>query len=205
MDYELLANEEAVKKVESALKDKGYDVTVVKTGAKALDKIKDLIPEGATTMNGSSVTLEQIGYFRFIESGQNKWKDLHGDIRKEDDPIKRTELRRKATLSDFYLGSVHALTYNGEFIVASNTASQIPHIAYTSPNLIFVVSTKKIVPDIESGFKRLENYVYPLVDKDLMDKYGKHTAISKVLVFKREPEYLGRKIHFILVNENLGY
>jgi len=56
---------------------------------------------------------------------------------------------------------VHALTEEGEFIVALNTGSQLPHIVFSSLNLILVVGTQKLVPDMENAMKRLENYVVP--------------------------------------------
>ena len=131
-------------KTVSALKAKGYEVVTVKNGAEALEKIKQIIPPGATVMNGSSVTLEQIGYLDYLNSGKHGWNDLHAGVVAEADPAKRTALRKQASLSDYYLGSVHALMENGEFIIGSNTGSQLPHIVFTSANLIFVISSSQI-------------------------------------------------------------
>jgi CheY-like chemotaxis protein len=192
-------------KTVSALKAKGYEVVTVKNGAEALEKIKQIIPPGATVMNGSSVTLEQIGYLDYLNSGKHGWNDLHAGVVAEADPAKRTALRKQASLSDYYLGSVHALMENGEFIVASNTGSQLPHIVFTSTNLIFVVSTKKIVADFNAGMKRLEEIVVPLENQHMLEKFGRGTSLNKIVIFKGESPFLGRKIHFILVNEDLGY
>ena len=97
------------------------------------------------------------------------------------------------------------MTEIGEFIIASNTGSQLPHIVFTSPNLIFVVSTKKIVPTFSEAIKRLEDYVVPLEDKHMMEKYGVGTTANKIVVFKGENPKLGRKVRMILVEENLGF
>ena len=99
----------------------------------------------------------------------------------------------------------HALTEKGEFIIASNTGSQLPHIVFTSPNLIFVVSTKKIVPTLTDAITRLEDHVLPLEDKSIMDKFNIHTMLSKIVIFKRENPMMGRKVRMILVNEDLGF
>ncbi len=205
MDYNILANTSSIAKVANALEGKGYEVMVVKSGVDALQKIKELIPEGASVMNGSSVTLEQIGYKDYLVSGNHKWVDLHARVNAENDKEKRNKLRRESVLSDYYLGSVHALIENGEFIIASNTGSQLPHVVYTSPNLVFVVSTKKIVPTMEEGMRRLEEYVYPLEDTHLMGQYNVHTNLSKIVIFKAEAASSTRKIRFILVEENLGF
>lgn len=123
----------------------------------------------------------------------------------ETDRAKQALLRKQALLSDYYLGSIHALAQNGEFVIASNTGSQLPHIVFSSPNLIFVVSAKKIVPTLADAMKRLEEHVYALEDKSTMSKYNIHTMLSKVVIFKRENPMLGRKVKMILVNENLGF
>ena len=205
MDYTQLASPETVAKVAIALQSNGIEPIVVQSGAEALDKIKELIPAGASVMNGSSQTLEQIGYISYLESGQHGWNNLKAGILAEVDPAKQKLLRRQATLSDYYLGSVHALAETGEFAIASNTGTQLPHIVYTSPNLIFVVSTKKIVPTLTDAIKRIEDYVAPLEDQRMMAAAKVHTQISKILLFKKENARLGRTVRMILVNEDLGF
>ncbi len=156
-------------------------------------------------MNGASVTLEQIGFVDYLKSGEHGWNNLHEGILAEKDPDKQKLLRNQAVLSDYYLGSVHALIETGEFVIASNTGSQLPHIVFTSPNLIFVVSTKKIVPSLPEAMKRLMEYVVPLEDKHMREKYGVGTAPNKILTFNGESSSSKRNIKMILVNEDLGF
>ncbi len=205
MDYKTLASTGSIAKTIEALKEHGVEAEVVDTGAEALEKIKQLIPQGASVMNGASKTLEEIGYIEYLQSGEHGWKNLKADILAEKDIAKQTALRKQATLSEYYLGSVHALSETGEFIVASNTGSQLPQIVFNSPNLILVVGTQKIVPSLDAGMKRLEEYVVPLEDANIFQKFGTHTMLSKVLIFKRENTRLGRKVHMILVHETLGF
>ena len=205
MDYNTLASKEIVSKTAEALKANSIEVFTVETGAEALEKIKELIPKDASVMNGSSRTLEQIGYIDYLKEGPHGWNNLHKAILLETDQVKQAALRKQSVLSDFYLGSVHALVENGEFVIGSNTGSQMPHIVYTSPNLIFVVSTKKIVPTLSDAMKRLEEYVYPQEDKKILEKFNIHTMLSKVIIFKRENPMLGRTVRMILVNEDLGF
>lgn len=205
MDYNKLASQETVKKTAAVLKAKGYNVFTVDNGKSALEKIIELVPKDTSVMNGASVTLEQIGFIDYLKSDSHSWNNLHENIVKEKDSAKQSRLRKEAVLSDFYLGSVHALTEKGEFVIASNTGSQLPHIVFTSPNLIFVVSTKKIVPALPDGLKRLEKYVFPLENEHMKKLYNVGSNISKIVIFKDEPQFLGRKITFILVNENLGF
>ena len=205
MIYTQLPSKETLEKTKTALEKHGYTVIVVKDGAVALSKIKGLVPDGASVMNGSSTTLQQIGYVDYLKSGEHKWNNLHEAILKEKDPAKQAVLRKHATLSDYYFGSVHALTETGEFIIASNTGSQLPHVANTSQNLVFVVSTKKIVKDLASAMERLEKHVVPLENKRMQEAYGFGTNMNKILIVKGESSFLGRKINFILVEEDLGF
>ncbi|MBI4090400.1 MAG: lactate utilization protein, partial [Candidatus Komeilibacteria bacterium] len=171
MDYNQLATQEAIDATLAALVEKGFAVFVVNTGAEALAKIKEFIPAGASVMNGSSVTLEQIGYIDYLKSGDHGWVNPKEAVLAEKDPAKQALLRRQALTSDYYLGSVHALAENGEFVIGSNTGSQMPHVVYSSPNLIFVVSTKKIVPTLADAMKRLEEHVVPLEDEHMQQLY----------------------------------
>jgi L-lactate utilization protein LutC len=205
MKYNTLASKEIVEKTVKALELKHTETVVAKNKIQALEKIKGFIPHGVSVMNGSSVSLEQIGFVEYLKSGKHGWKNLHEGIIAEKDPAKQAVLRKQSVLSDYYVGSVHALCENGDFIIASNTGSQLPHIVFTSQNLIFVVSTKKIVPTLSEAMKRLEEYVVPLEDKHMMGKYGVNTAVNKIVIFKNENPMLGRKVRMILVEENLGF
>ena len=205
MNYDILATKEIVTKTAEALKANGVETITVETGTEALERIKELIPKGASVMNGASKTLDQIGFIEYLKSGKHEWNNLHEAIVAEKDRGKQMVLRKQASLSDYYLGSVHALTEKGEFIIASNTGSQLPHIVFTSPNLIFVVSTKKIVSTLADAMKRLEDHVVLLEDKSIMEKFNIHTMLSKIVIFKRENPMMGRKVRMILVDEDLGF
>jgi len=205
MQYDKLAPDDVLQETIKALKKKNVILSVVKNKIEALEKIKEIIPEGASVMNGSSTTLAQIGFIDYLKSSSHGWDNLHEKILAEKDQKKQAKLRREALLSDYYLGSVAALTESGEFVVASNTGSQLPHIVYSSPNLIFVISTKKIVPNLVGAMARLEDYVIPLEDKRLRAQYGVGTAPNKILIFNGENPTGNRKINFILVKEDLGF
>src|SRR5437764_723087 len=106
MDYSQLALPEIVAKTAEALKAKNYEPHIVDSGAEAFAKIKELIPPGASVMNGASVTLETIGFVDYLKGGKHGWNNLHAAIVAEKDPAKQAALRKQALLSDYYLGSV---------------------------------------------------------------------------------------------------
>ena len=205
MDYTTLASKESVERTAKALESHGFKPTVIGSGKEAFETIKKLIPRGASVMNGSSRTLEEIGFVEYLKAGQHGWNNLHAAIVAETDKDKQRLLRRQALISDYYLGSVHALSETGEFVIASNTGSQLPHVVFTSPNLIFVVGTQKIVPTLADALARVNDYVYPLEDTRMKEVGYGGSSLNKTLIFHRENPKMGRKVTMILVEEKLGF
>lgn len=205
--FDTLASDETIHTTIANLKERNVEGVVVETGAEALSMISTLVPQGASVMNGASTTLEEIGYIQLLKSGTHPWNNLHEAIVHEKDAAKQAELRRQALLSDYYLGSVHALSQTGEYVVASNTASQLPHIVYSSPNLIFVVGAQKITETLPLALQRLEEYVIPLEDVRMKKVYGPQagTRMSKTLIVRNESPFVGRKVRMIIVKEKLGF
>ncbi|HVU80225.1 MAG TPA: lactate utilization protein [Candidatus Paceibacterota bacterium] len=205
MEYNAVAPRDVLEKTVEALKGMNVEGIIVKGRAEALAKIKELIPAGASVMNGASKTLEEIGFVGHLKSGDHDWHNLHEAILGEKDPAEQAKLRHLALNSDFYIGSVHAIAQTGEMVIVSNTGSQLPHIVYTSPNLIFVIGANKVMPTLEGARKRVTEHVVPLEDVRLMGVYNAHTHLSKELIFHWENPMMGRKVRVILVEEQLGF
>ena len=206
MDYDTLASVERINRAIVGLKSHNIRAEVVDSGVAALARIKELIPKNVSVMNGTSRTLEQIGYIDYLKAGTHEWDNLKENIVAEKDPVKQAELRKHSVVSEYYLGSVHALAENGDIVVASASGSQLPHVVFTSQNLIFVVSTKKIVPTLADAFDRIEKHVFPLEDARMQEAYGgAHSVLAKILILKAEPAMMKRTVQVLLVNENLGF
>lgn len=206
MNYTQLPSIETVTKTIEALKNRNIEGHSVETGADALSLVTQLIPAGASVNNGSSTTLHQIGLVDYLkDSATNGWNNLHAASITETDPEKKTAAQQAAHFADYYLGSVHALTENGEIVIASASGSQLPSIVHTAKNIIFVVSTMKIMPNLEGALDRLRTHVVPLEDNRMKSVNIGGTALAKILLFEMEPAFMGRKVHVIFVNEELGF
>lgn len=205
MSYDTLASSEAIQHTMSALTSSGFLPELVQTRAEALERIKALVASGASVMNGSSRTLEEIGLVQYLKDGQHGWDNLHANVLAETDPAKQAVLRKQSVLSDVYMGSAHAVAETGEIIIASNSGSQLPHLVFTSQTVILVVGAQKITPSLDSAIARLKEHVFPLED-ERMKSVGMHGSfISKMLILNREQAFMGRKFHVIFVNEKLGF
>lgn len=196
---------ETIEKVSAALTEHHFEPIHVSTKEEALTKIQELIPKGASVMNGASRTLEQIGYTDYVKSDTHPWNNLHTGVIAETDPAKQAELRQQALHAEYYVGSVHALTETGELLIASNTGSQLPHLAFTSKNVLLIVGTQKIVPTLTDGFARIAEHVIPLEDERMKQVYGYGTTWAKTLVLHQENPNMGRTVRVIIVDEELGF
>ncbi len=203
MDYTTLAKDEVLEKIALAADYKNLKTHIVGNKAEALEKVKGLINAGATVMTGSSKTLEEIGFVDLLKSGNHPWKNLKDAILKEGDTAKKNELRNQSVFANYFLGSVHAITEDGELIVGSASGSQIPSYAFTSPNVIWVVGAQKVVPNLEEGLNRLKNYVVPLEDARMKELGQSGTALSEIWIFNKS--IMPRNLNLILVKESLGF
>lgn len=200
-----LVDSSVLSNAENNLKSNGFLVEIAETKSEALDKIKSMIPGGSSVMNGSSTTLNQIGFVDYLKEGKHGWNNLHANILAEIDKEKQAKLRKESILSDFYLGSAHAVSETGEVLIASATGSQLPHLVFTSQNIILVVSTKKIAKDFSEAMTRIEEHVVPLEDERMKSVGYPGTVYSKLLVLRSEPAMMGRKVTILFVKEDLGF
>lgn len=203
--FDTLSTESVMAETAKMLAARGFLPEVVQNSGEALAKVKSLIPAGASVMNGSSRTLQEIGFVDYLKGGTHGWNNVHETILAEKDPAKQADLRKQGALADFYIGSVHSLTHAGELVIASNSGSQLPHLAFTSPHIILVVGAQKITPDMNTALARVNEHVFPLEDARMKEVGMGGSWISKLLILSREPGFAGRKVHVILVNEKLGF
>ena len=199
-----LADQAVVRRTGETLEIRGVHVESLNNKEETLERLKNLIPPGAEVMTGSSATLKEIGFVDFLSSGKHPWNNIKEKIILEKDPKKQAELRKKGVTSEYFLGSVHAVTQSGEVIVASATGSQLASYVYASNNVIWVVGTQKIVLSLEEGLRRIREYVFPLEDQRMKQAGFKGSAIAKILIFEKET-LPSRKITLIFVNEKLGF
>lgn len=204
MNYTTIASDEVINKVVVALKERNINAIIVDTGVQAFEKIKELIPAGAPVMNGSSTTLQEIGFVDYLKAGKHGWKNVHEEILNETDKAKQAEMRKQSVLADYFLGSVHAITEQGQLLAASASGSQIPSYAFTSNNVIWVAGAHKIVPDLDTALRRVYDYVYPLEDARMKNNGYSGSTVGRILIIEREI-MPNRHLTLILVKEKLGF
>jgi len=207
MEYGILPDPKRIQITLNAVRARGVSAELVDTKEAALERLRALIPPGAEVMTGASTTLAQIGFDALLASGLHPWHNRKADITAENDPARRSALRKQSTLADYFLGSVHAIAETGELIVASATGSQLASYAFSSSHVIWVAGAQKIVPNLEDAVRRVREYVLPLEDRHMKSVNGPQSGsfIGKLMIFEKEAPYLHRSVTLLLVKEVLGF
>ena len=199
---QLPSDSEVAQAVERIVQ-RGIAVIRVKNGQIAFDTLKDLIPQGAEVMSGSSTTLLEIGYDEYASSGKSHWQDLHRAIISENDEEKRHEQRRKSVAADYFISGVNAIAQSGEIVACDKSGSRVGAWPFAAGHLILVSGINKIVPTLGDALRRVREYAYPLENVRAMKVYGVPSQIGKCVILANE-EAEGR-VTLILIDESFGY
>lgn len=200
--YGELASASSIEKTVSELAKKGIMAVVVENGQAAKEKVLEIIPTGAEVMNMTSMTLESTGIVDAL-SEPGKFDFIWKKLEKMNDKTEGMEKRRLGVAPEWVVGSIHALTEEGEVIIASATGSQLPAYAYGAPHVIWVVGAQKIVKNLDEGMRRIYEYAFPLEDERARKAYGMGSGVNKILIVNKE--FTPGRITVILVKEKLGF
>ncbi|HLC92307.1 MAG TPA: lactate utilization protein [archaeon] len=202
-NWDKLAEDKTIQATAKAIEARGIEVFVVDTKGEALRKIKALIPKGSEVMNGTSTTLQQIGYSDYLKAGEHGWIDLHEKIGKEDNREKRSGLRRQASAAEYFLGSVNAISQNGELVAADASGSRVTAYPFAAKHVILVAGAQKIMPNLEKAMQRVREYVFPLENERAKKVYGSGSNTSKWVIIEKES--VPGRMKLILIKEKLGF
>jgi hypothetical protein len=191
-----------LERAAAALTAHGFTVEILDDAAAARTRIKDLIPEGASVFTGASETLRLSGIDEDInKSGRYDAMRTRGLTM--DRATQMDEIRRLLASPDVIVGSVGAVTETGSLVVASASGSQLPGYAGGSARAIWIVGAQKVVPDLSSALRRIEDHCLPLENDRAMKIYGQPSALNRVLILNAEP-HPGRGI-VLLLREAIGF
>src|SRR5262249_27317411 len=156
---------------------------------------------GAAVYASPSRTLEVIGLSKQIEQA-NRFQSVRAQLSTLDDVTRRNQMRKLVTAPDVLVGSIHAITEEGEVLIASASGSQLGAAACGADTVIWVVGTQKLVRTLSDGLRRIREYSLPLESERAQQVYGKTSAINKLLTINAEHE--PGRITMVLVKQQLG-
>ena len=113
------------------------------------------------------------------------------------------EIWRLLSTPDVIVGSVHAVTETGSLVIASASGSQLPGYAGGAARAIWIVGAQKVVPDLSTALRRVEEHALPLESARAQLAYGQPSAINRLLILNAEP-HPGRGT-VLLLREAIGF
>ena len=197
--FSVPADRAAVDRTAEALRLRGFDVRVADDSAAARDAVLALVPEGAEVGQGASITLDQIGVTAAIEAGGHE--AIRPKTRSMDRATQMREIRKLGAAPDIQLNSVQAVTEDGQILVVAASGSQLGPISFGAGRVILVVGAQKIVPDLETAFRRVDEYSLPLENVRARQAYGRNSAVNKLLIMRGD--FPGRTT-VVLVRDAVG-
>jgi acyl-CoA hydrolase len=184
-----------------ALEEHGFGVEVVDGLDAAREAVIARIPQGASVMTNTSVTLQETGIADAI-NGDGSFDSARNKLNELDYATQLPEMKAIGGQPDFALGSVHAVTQDGVLVIASASGSQLASYAWGAANVIFVVGAQKLVPDLETARQRIFEHSLLLEDARAYAAYGMNSYVGKILEIHQENP--GR-IHVVLVRQAVGF
>jgi L-lactate utilization protein LutC len=200
--FGIVADDSRVRRATTALEANGISVLRAADAAEAREVVLRLIPDGSQVHHGASLSLEVAGITDEIDKS-GRYESLRPRIFSMDRQTRADEIRRMSSAPDVMLGSVHAVTETGSLLAASMGGSQLGPYVSGAGRVILVVGTQKIVPDLDEGLRRIEEYAFPLEDARAQAAYGIHSAVNKLLIINRE--IVPGRITVVFVDEVLGF
>ncbi len=200
-DFSAPASGATLQQVADRIRERNIEVLIVNNGEEARQAVLERLPKGAQVHSGKSKTLQDSGIFDAMQD-LNQYNALRHQLLKMDRKTQAQEIRKLLAAPDFMLGSVQAITEDGVLVDVSATGSQIGPYANTAGKVILVVGSQKIVPDIETAFKRIREYVQPWEEAQVRKAANMGTFVGKILIIERE--WVNERMTVILVREPVG-
>jgi ketosteroid isomerase-like protein len=193
---------ERLERAAAALTATGFTVEILDDAAAARTRVKDLIPEGASVFTAASETLRLSGIDEDINAS-GRYEAIRPRALAMDRATQMDEIRRLLASPDVVMGSVAALTETGSLVVASGSGSQLPAYAGGAARAIWIVGAQKVVPDLSTALRRVEDHALPLESARCQVAYGQPSAINHLLVVNAESRP-GRGT-VLLLREAIGF
>lgn len=191
-----------LERAAAALSAHGFTVEILADTATARARVKDLIPERASVFTGASETLRLSGIEADLNSS-GRYEAIKPRTLAMDRVTGADEIRRLRASPDVIVGSAAAVTETGSLVIASGSGSQLPAYAGGAARAIWIVGAQKVVPDLGTALRRVEDHCLPLESARAQAVYGWPSAINRLLILNAEP--LPGRGTVLLVREAVGF
>ena len=141
-----------------ALKRNRMEAFYVDTKEEARAFVEELIPEGAITAVGGSVTLDEAGIFGLLRSEKYRFLDRYQeDLSKE----QKAELYQQCFAADWLLASANAITEDGWIYQVDGVGTRVAPMIFGPEHVLIVAGINKLVPDMDAAVARVRTIAAP--------------------------------------------
>ena len=191
-----------LERVAVALTAHGFAVEILDDAAAARARVRDLIPAGASVYTSASETTRLAG-IRDDINASGRYEAVGPRVMAMNRETEFDDIRRLIAGPDFVVGSVAALTETGSVVAASASGSQVPAYSGGAGQAIWIVGAQKVVPDLSTALRRVEEHCLPLESERAQAVYGQPSAVNRLLVMNAEL-HPGRAT-VLLLREAIGF
>ncbi|MFI8789743.1 LUD domain-containing protein [Streptomyces sp. NPDC055105] len=192
-----------LERAAAALAAHRFTVEILDDAAAARNRVQELIPQDASVFTTASETLRLSGIDDDINTSGRYRAAVKPRAVTMDRVTEADDIRRLIAVPDVVVGSVAALTETGSLVVASASGSQLPAYAGGAGRTILVVGAQKVVPDLDTALRRLEEHALPLETARALEVYGQPSSVNQLLVLNAQP-LTGQGI-VLLLREAIGF
>lgn len=183
--------------------------------ASCVKAVLEQLPKGSSISWGGSETFKETGMLAALQNlAQDGTYELidRSTVRT---PEEQRQLYGKAVLSDYFFMSTNAITLDGQLINIDGNSNRAGCLVHGPRHVIILAGMNKIVSDVESGIKRIQNIASPANAKRLLkntpcgitgvcgDCLSPECMCNQIVITRRSGHTGRIKVFFIA--EELGY
>ena len=205
-------NEQKVLRTIESLNKNNMNGYLVNTNEELIEKIKELVGEGATVSCGGSVSLFETGVMDHLRSGRYKFLDRYEEgLSKEE----ITNIFKESFFADAYFASSNAVTEDGKLYNVDGNGFRVAAMLFGPEKVILIVGVNKIVKNIDEAVMRNREISAPANAKRLnkltpctkvgycVDCKGSDKICREFTVISSQGDK--DRIHVIFMNKEIGY
>jgi len=138
----------------------------VKTKIEALKVLIGLCDNKKSYGQAASTTLQELGWITWLKEHPDAWgrnfKNESVEAIAKQDFAGSAEANRLGLSADVFFTSCDAVTQDGEIVAADQTGTRTGAFQHCASQLVVIVGSNKIVPNLTTAVERVQEWCLPL-------------------------------------------
>lgn len=154
-----IRNERLASRMVKNLARRNMQACYCKTAREAVEKVMEMIPDGASVTWGGSMTIRDMGLTAALHhKGTYKLFDRDLAATREE----AQDIYRKAFTADYYLSSANAISEDGVIVNIDGTGNRVAAITFGPRHVIFVIGLNKVAQTVDAALARARSTASPI-------------------------------------------